>query len=67
MLNLINYPRRFCPPFKNALKIAEKYHASALCAEAVSYDFTKSENWRCVIDGIRTTGALQNLTFSTKV
>ncbi len=31
---------------KNAFKIAEKYHAEALCAEAVSYDFTKSENWR---------------------
>ena len=32
--------------FKNAFKIAGKYHAEALCAEAVSYDFTKSENWR---------------------
>src|SRR3989344_3067531 len=32
--------------FKNAFKIAEKYHAEALCAAAVSYDFTKSENWR---------------------
>ena len=32
--------------FKNAFKIAEKYHAEALCAEAVSYDFTKSETWR---------------------
>ena len=32
--------------FKNAFKIAEKYHAEALCAEAVSYDFAKSENWR---------------------
>ena len=32
--------------FKNAFKIAEKYHAEALCAEANSYDFTKSENWR---------------------
>ena len=32
--------------FKNAFQIAEKYHAEALCAEAVSYDFTKSENWR---------------------
>ncbi|KKU06943.1 MAG: hypothetical protein UX10_C0018G0014 [Candidatus Magasanikbacteria bacterium GW2011_GWA2_45_39] len=28
------------------IKIAEKYHAEALCAEATSYDFTKSENWR---------------------
>ena len=27
--------------FKNAFQIAEKYHA-----EAVSYDFTKSETWR---------------------
>ncbi|MBW6441157.1 hypothetical protein K0B03_03970, partial [Patescibacteria group bacterium] len=32
--------------FKNAFKIAEKYHAEALCAEAISYDFTKSETWR---------------------
>src|SRR4030043_2120509 len=32
--------------FKNAFKIAEKYHAEALCAEANSYDFPKSENWR---------------------
>ena len=32
--------------FKNAFKIAEKYHAEALCAEAISYDFAKSENWR---------------------
>ncbi|KKT72414.1 MAG: hypothetical protein UW68_C0038G0009, partial [Candidatus Collierbacteria bacterium GW2011_GWB1_44_6] len=32
--------------FKNAFQIAEKYHAEALCAEAISYDFTKSENWR---------------------
>ncbi len=32
--------------FKNAFKIAEKYHAEALCAEATSYDFAKSENWR---------------------
>ena len=36
--------------FKNAFKIAEKYHAEALCAEATSYDFTKSENWRRVRD-----------------
>ncbi|MCG2702186.1 hypothetical protein L6273_03490, partial [Candidatus Parcubacteria bacterium] len=40
--------------FKNAFKIAEKYHAEALCAEAVSYDFTKSENWRCAFENIRT-------------
>ena len=39
--------------FKNAFKIAEKYHAEALCAEAVSYDFTKSENWRYVLDKVR--------------
>ena len=32
--------------FIPAFKIAKKYHAEALCAEAVSYDFTKSENWR---------------------
>ena len=40
--------------FKNAFKIAEKYHAEALCAEATSYDFTKSENWRCFLDEVRT-------------
>ncbi|MFH1402449.1 MAG: hypothetical protein ABIG87_02370, partial [Patescibacteria group bacterium] len=40
--------------FKNAFKIAEKYYAEALCAEAVSYDFTKSENWRCFLDEVRT-------------
>ena len=40
--------------FKNAFKIAEKYHAEALCAEANSYDFTKSENWRCFLDEVRT-------------
>ncbi len=32
--------------FKNAFKIAEKYHAEAQRAEATSCDFTKSENWR---------------------
>ena len=40
--------------FKNAFKIAEKYHAEALCAEAIPYDFTKSENWRCLLYKIRT-------------
>ena len=40
--------------FKNAFKIAEKYHAEALCAEAISYDFTKSENWRCFLIDVRT-------------
>ena len=40
--------------FKNAFQIAEKYHAEALCAEAVSYDFTKSENWRCFLIDVRT-------------
>jgi hypothetical protein len=40
--------------FKNAFKIAEKYHTEALCAEAVSYDFTKSENWRCFLNEVRT-------------
>ena len=33
-------------PLKNAWILAGKYHAEARCAEAVSYDFTKSENWR---------------------
>ena len=32
--------------FKNAFKIAGKYHAEALRAEAIPYDFTKSETWR---------------------
>jgi hypothetical protein len=40
--------------FKNPFKIAEKYHAEALCAEATSYDFAKSENWRCFLDDVRT-------------
>ncbi|HOK94968.1 MAG TPA: hypothetical protein PK052_06185 [Anaerohalosphaeraceae bacterium] len=29
--------------FKKAFKIAEKYHAEALCAETIPCDFTKSE------------------------
>ena len=33
-------------PLKNAWILAGKYHAEALCAEATSYDFAKSENWR---------------------
>ena len=45
--------RTFVLDFKNAFKIAEKYHAEALCTEAVSYDFTKSENWRCVLNKVR--------------
>ena len=45
--------------FKNAFKIAEKYHAEALCAEAVSYDFTKSENWRRGRDSNPGTGFTQ--------
>jgi len=28
--------------------------AEALCVEANSYDFTKSENWRCFLDEVRT-------------
>jgi hypothetical protein len=39
---------------KNAFKIAEKYHAEAPCAEAIPYDFTKSENWRCFLNEVRT-------------
>ena len=46
--------------FKNAFKIAEKYHAEALCAEATPYDFTKNETWRCAFEKIRTDFA-QNL------
>ena len=33
-------------PLKNAWILAGKYHAEAQRAEAISYDFTKSENWR---------------------
>ena len=40
--------------FKNAFKIAEKYHAEALCAEAIPYDFTKSKNWRRRCPEVRT-------------
>ena len=32
--------------FKNAFKIAEKYHAEALCAEATNLDFSKCDSWR---------------------
>jgi len=32
--------------FKNAFKIAEKYHAEALCAEASNLDFSKCDSWR---------------------
>jgi len=28
--------------------------ASARCAETNSYDFTKSENWRCFLIDVRT-------------
>jgi len=41
-------------PLKNAWVIAEKYHAEAQRAEAISYDFTKSENWRCFLIDVRT-------------
>ena len=32
--------------FKNAFKIAEKYHAEALCAEASNLDISKCDSWR---------------------
>ena len=32
--------------FKNAFKIAEKYNAEALCAEASNLDFSKCDSWR---------------------
>ena len=35
-------------------KPATKAQSEALCAEAISYDFTKSENWRRVWDEVRT-------------
>lgn len=40
--------------FIPAFKIAEKYHAEARSAEAIPYDFTKSENWRYLLDEILT-------------
>lgn len=36
------------------VNIAAKYHAEAQRAEASSYDFTKSVNWRCFLDEVRT-------------
>ena len=39
-------PESLANDLKNAFKIAEKYHAEALCAEATSYDFAKSDIWR---------------------
>ena len=36
--------------FKNAFKIAEKYHAEALCAEATSFNFAECKTWRRVQD-----------------
>ena len=40
--------------FKNAFKIAEKYHTEALCAEATSYDFAQSTIWRSFLIDVRT-------------
>ena len=40
--------------FKNAFKIAEKYHAEALCAEASNLDFLKCDSWRCFLNEVRT-------------
>ena len=40
--------------YKKPWIIAEKYHAEALCAEATSYDFTKSTIWRCFLNEVRT-------------
>jgi hypothetical protein len=40
--------------FKNAFKIAEKYHAEALCAEATSFNFAECKTWRCAFEKIRT-------------
>ncbi len=40
--------------FKNVFKIAEKYHRSALGGEATSYDFAKSETWRCFLIDVQT-------------
>jgi len=41
-------------------KLVTKAQSEALCAEAISYDFTKSENWRCAFEKILTDFA-QNL------
>jgi len=40
--------------FKNAFRIVEKYHAEARSAEATSYDFSESTNWRCILKIART-------------
>ena len=40
--------------FKNAFKIAEKYHAEALCAEATSFNFAECKTWRSFLDEVRT-------------
>ena len=39
--------------FKNAFKIAEKYHAEALCAEASNLDFSKCDSWRYSLYKVR--------------
>ena len=36
-----------------SIYLAEKYHAEALCVEATSYDFAKSETWRYLLDKVR--------------
>ncbi len=40
--------------FKNAFKIAEKYHAEALCAEATSFNFAECKTWRRAWDALGT-------------
>jgi hypothetical protein len=40
--------------FIPAFKIAEKYHAEALCAEATSFNFAECKTWRCFLDEVRT-------------
>jgi hypothetical protein len=40
--------------FKNAFKIAEKYHAEARSAEATSFNFAECKTWRCFLDEVRT-------------
>ena len=40
--------------FKNAFKIAGKYHRSALGGEATPFNFAECKTWRCLFENIRT-------------
>jgi hypothetical protein len=40
--------------FKNAFKIAEKYHADPANAGEDSFNFAECKTWRCFLDEVRT-------------